>query len=199
MMEDHHQRDIQIALDSYDTFEILFRRYFERLYSYALKIVNDDALAKDLVQEVYIKLWEKREELTGHRIESLLFTMLRNQCISHLRHVKVIENRNITFSEIRKIEELYRIDFVGDQPLLLIEEELKQEIFSVMNNLPPKCREVFRMSRINGLSNAEIALELGLHIKSVEKHISKAMKFFQSHFGASIPMALVVLVLKYTL
>ena len=172
----------EMCLNSRDNFEILFRRYFDRLFAYAFKIVNDEDLAKDLVQEVFLKVWERRKLLKGHKIESLLFTMLRNQCISHLRHVRVVENRQLQIGKHLHMEELYRIDFVGNKPLVLIEKELQEEFDLLISKLPPKCKEVFQMSRVDGLSNSEIATKLDLHIKSVEKHISKALKFFYAHF-----------------
>ncbi len=197
-MKENNQLQLnQITLDSHESFEILYRRYFERLYAFAYKVVRDESIAKDLVQKVFLKLWEKRKALNGNRIESLLFTMLRNQCISYLRHDKVVENRQLKLNSVRKMEELYRIDFVRDQPLLLIEQELQEEIGFVMSSLPPKCRKVFQMSRVDRLTNAEIAKELDLHIKSVEKHISRALKSFYKHFETKVSMPFLVLLITF--
>ncbi|TKG97329.1 RNA polymerase sigma-70 factor [Puteibacter caeruleilacunae] len=186
----------RIQQDDVSAFETLFRRYIQRLYSYALKIVDDDILANDIVQDVYIKVWEKRKEIRDDNVEGLLFRMIKNQCISYLRHIKVVQNKTKNLTEFKKVEEVYRIDFVRNEPYLLIEKELQEEIVGVMNGLPVKCKEVFRLSRVEGLKNAEVAEHLGVNIKTVEKHIAKALAVFKDHFGDRIPAGLIIIVLK---
>ncbi len=95
-----------------------------------------------------------------------------------------------------KYEELYRIDFIGNEPYVLIEQELKLKIEKTIHSLPDRCREVFILSRMNGLKNKEIAERLNINIKNVERHISRAMKSFRENFSDELPLALVILVLK---
>jgi len=177
-------------------FEQLFKLYFERLYHFANSILKDASLAKDIVQEVYIKFWEKRKVIEPINIESFLYRLVRNQCISHIRHIKVINNTKQSLADIKNIEELYRIDFVRDEPYLVIEKELEKEIEGVIADLPPRCREVFLMSRVDGLKNKEIAEQLDMRVKNVEKHITKALAVFRVHFGDRLPTAIIVLLLK---
>ncbi|MBS2210021.1 RNA polymerase sigma-70 factor [Carboxylicivirga mesophila] len=177
-------------------FEQLFKRYFERLFLFASNIVKDEILAKDIVQEVYIKFWEKRRSIEPINIEAFLYRLVRNQCISHIRHIKVVSNTQQKFSHLKNTEELYRIDFVRDEPYVVIEKELEEEIARVIEALPLRCREVFVLSRIEGLKYGEIAEKLDLRVKNVEKHISKALTIFREHFEGRIPLALFVLIMK---
>jgi RNA polymerase sigma-70 factor (ECF subfamily) len=91
---------------------------------------------------------------------------------------------------------LYRIDFVGDEPYILIEEELKIKIEKTIKSLPERCREVFILSRIEGLKNKEIAEKLGINIKNVERHLGRALQTFRKTFSEELPIALIILVLK---
>ena len=178
-----------------ESFELLFRRYFNRLKYFTFSFVKDDMLAKDIVQEVFIKIWEKRATIKDISLEVFLFKMVRNQCLNYLRHVRVVENRTGNLKEATQMEELYRIDIVRDEPYLLIEKELEQEIVQVMDELPDKCREVFQLSRIDGLMNAEIAEKLDVSVKNVEKHMTKALKHFREHFNDRLPLQVIILVL----
>jgi len=185
----------RIKRDDSDSFELLFRRYFNRLKAFTISFVKDDALAKDIVQEVFIKVWEKRASIKDISLEVFLYKMVRNQCLNYLRHVKVVENRSGGLKDATQMEELYRIDIIRDEPYLLIEKELEHEIVEVMNQLPDKCKEVFQLSRIDGLMNAEIADKLQVSVKNVEKHMTKALKHFREHFNDRLPMQIIMLVL----
>jgi RNA polymerase sigma-70 factor (ECF subfamily) len=108
----------------------------------------------------------------------------------------VINNRMQEVRVESKYEELYRIDFIGNEPYVLIEEEVKNKIDFTIRNLPERCREVFILSRLNGLKNREIAEKLNISIKNVERHLSRAFQSFRENFSDELPVALVVLVIK---
>ncbi|MEI6566883.1 MAG: sigma-70 family RNA polymerase sigma factor, partial [Verrucomicrobiota bacterium] len=93
-------------------------------------------------------------------------------------------------------EELYRIDFIGNEPYLLIEQELKTRIERTIQDLPGRCREVFVLSRLNGLKNREIADKLNISIKNVERHLNRATQSFRKNFSGEFPIALVILLLR---
>ncbi len=176
--------------------ELLFSIYFPRLNDFACKVVKDDVISQDIVQEVFVKIWEKRAEIEPINLEAFLFRLVRNRCIDYIKHLKVINNRMHEIQISSKYEELYRIDFVGDEPYVLIEQELKQKIEKTIESLPERCREVFILSRINGLKNKEIAEKLEINIKNVERHLSRAMQSFRENFTEELPLAIVILVLK---
>lgn len=174
----------------------LFTIYFPRLNDFARKVVRDDGISEDIVQEVFVKVWGKRAEIESIHIEALLFKMVRNRCIDYIKHMKVVSNRLHEIHESVRYEELYRIDFVGNEPYILIEEELKTRIERTIEDLPVRCREVFILSRINGLKNREISESLNISIKNVERHLNRATQSFRKNFSGELPFALIILLLK---
>jgi RNA polymerase sigma-70 factor (ECF subfamily) len=179
-----------------NAYEQLYKLYFPRLYAFSFKIINDGNLAKDLVQNVFIKIWESPASVNIDNPESFIYQMVRNACLNYIRHIKVVDNLKSKVKDHYLGEELYYIDMVGDKPYILIEKELEGRIIDVMNSLPEKCLAVFRLSRIDGLKNREIADQLGISLKAVEKHISKALQIYRNNFSDYLPLHIVLLVLS---
>ena len=175
----------------------LFNIYFLRLNDFAAKIINDDIISQDIVQDVFVKFWEVKSEIKEKNIEAFLFRMVRNKCLDYIRHIKVVENFQYNYKNKAKYEELYRIDFIGDEPYVLIEKELRDEIEKTIQSLPDRCKEVFLLSRVKGLKNKEIAEKLGINIKNVERHISRALTVFKAKFSDKVPIALIVLIARH--
>lgn len=179
-----------------NAFEQLYKLYFPRLYAFALKIINDSDLAKDVVQNVFIRLWETHGKFHHEHPEAFLYKMVRNASLNYIRHLKVVDNLKSTIKDQYQGEELYYIDMVGNEPYLLIEKELREKVTEVMDSLPEKCRIVFRLSRIEGLKNQEIADQLDINIKTVEKHISKALNIYRERFSGYLPLSVILLILR---
>ncbi len=186
----------QIKIGDQKALEMLFSIYFPRLNSFARNVVKDDVISQDIVQEVFVKVWEKRYEIVTINLEAFLFRLVRNRCIDYIKYLKVVNNRMQEIEKASKYEELYRIDFIGDEPYVLIEQELKQKIEQTIESLPERCREVFILSRINGLKNREIADRLNINIKNVERHLSRALQSFKVNFSEEFPIALIILIIK---
>jgi RNA polymerase sigma-70 factor (ECF subfamily) len=186
----------QIKLNDQKALDILFSIYFPRLKDFARKVVRDEAIAQDFVQEVFVKVWEKRNEIENLNIEAYLFRLVRNRCIDYLKHLRVVNNRMQEFQISLKYEELYRIDFIGNEPYVLIEQEMKQKIDKTIQGLPERCREVFILSRMNGLKNREIAQKLQINIKNVERHLSRALVDFHRNFSGELPAIIIIAFLK---
>lgn len=182
--------------DDEQALELLFSIYFPRLNDFARNVVKDDVISQDIVQEVFVKIWEKWSDIENINLEAFLFRLVRNRCIDYIKHMKVVNNRMHEIQISSKYEELYRIDFIGNEPYVLIEKELKTKIEETIQRLPERCREVFILSRLNGLKNREIAERLNINIKNVERHLSRAMQSFRENFKEELPVALIILVLK---
>jgi len=174
----------------------LFLIYFPRLNDFAARIISDPVTSEDITQEVFVSLWEDKDHLQIRNIESYLYMMVRNKCIDYLKRLRIIENRNLWFGEQLKVEELYYIDFVRDEPYILIEEELRSEIEKTIERLPPRCREVFKLSRVDGLKNREIAEKLNISIKNVERHLKRALQTFHETFSDKLPLTAIIMILK---
>ncbi len=192
----------RIADDLFDHFkegdlkalQQLFSIYFPRLNDFAKNVVKDDVISQDIVQEVFVKIWENRANIESLNIEGFLFKLVRNRCIDYIKHLKVVSNHLHEIHVSSAYEELYRIDFIGNEPYVLIEVELKTKIENTILALPERCREVFILSRLDGLKNKEIAEKLGINIKNVERHLNRALKSFRKNFTEELPIALIILI-----
>jgi len=160
-------------------FRQLFYKYYQFLYLFALKFVDEEA-TKDLVQEVFFELWKNRKktEITSS-LSAYLFTIVKNRCYKYLKEEQKKNGREKDFSLILKQEEL---NYFINSERSIFEFDVKDRIKKVLEQLPPNCRQVFDESRFNGLSNKEIAEKYDITIKGVEKHISKALKLFREEF-----------------
>lgn len=187
----------QVRTGDQKAFELLFSIYFARLNDFAKNVVKDEIISQDIVQEVFVKVWEERAKIETLNMEAYFFRLVRNRCIDYIKHLKVINNRIQEIRVLSKYEELYRIDFIGNEPYVLIEQELKNRIETTIRSLPERCREVFLLSRIEGLKNKEIAEKLDINIKNVERHLSRALQSFRKNFNEELPIALIALIIKY--
>lgn len=168
------------------SYETLFNTYWKRLYLYAFKVYNDEALCEDMVQEVFINLWERKENLNVNHLESYLFKSVKYKMANAIRDLKFTDYH---------LSELHQIS-VNESTINSIEyKEFEKEIDSLINTLPEKCRNVFIMSRYDHLSNAEIATKLNLSIRTVETHISNALKYLKSNLGVASLYPIVISIL----
>lgn len=153
-------------------FENLFRRYYGFLCSYAYKTVKDSANAEEIVQEFFVRLWEKREQLSiDTSVKNYFFRSIRNQCINAIQHDK------IKARYAQKVISETEIDFSNDDSF--VELELSEKINESIQALPEKRREIFLLSREEGLKYREIAEKLNVSVKTVETQMSQAIKFLR--------------------
>lgn len=202
-MSNHNFSDETILLNELkkgnnDALEFLFKAYYPRLQGYALRFISDREVVKDVIQECFIKLWEKHESIQVISIQSLLFAMVRNSCINYLKHCSVVNQYRIEYlANIGGEERLYNVDFLGDSDSPLLYEELKQEINFVIEQMPDRRKEIFLMSRFEGLKNREIAEKLNISTTAVEKHISKSLQSFENHFKNKYPIDIYTVVIMW--
>jgi len=166
------ERNIGIKLDK-RAFEELFRSFFPSLVLFAQKYVPDQDTAKEIVHNVFINLWEKRQQVdTGSPLKSYLFTSVHNRCLNYIRDQKKFDRDETLF---QKLDSTAFSDGVDR----LEEQELEQRIYDALQSLPEKCREIFMMNRFEGLKYAGIAEKLGISVKTVETQMSKALKILR--------------------
>ncbi|WP_299580494.1 RNA polymerase sigma-70 factor [uncultured Sunxiuqinia sp.] len=154
-------------------FEKLFRFYYPGLAVYARQFVTDAEKAEEIVQDFFVRFWEKHTSLQpSDSLKSYLFSSVKNSSLNVLKRLKVEERylRNI---------QLLSDDHLLYDPDLYIASELQDKIQKAIDKLPDRCREVFILSRINGLKNDEIALQLNISKRTVETQISKALKILK--------------------
>jgi len=148
----------------------LFLRYYAQLVVFARKVVNDDDLARELVQDVIVVFYEKRKEIKIHSsLKAHLYQSVRNRCLNQIKHSQIRRDHHANIYQTKKNDEAY----VEDK---LQETELEQRILAVIQTLPAQCKRIFEMSRFDGTTNQEIADKLDLSKRTVETQISKALK-----------------------
>lgn len=172
-----------------EAFEFLFKTYYPRLRLFASHFLNDFDEAADVVQETFIKMWERREQLTYVSLSALLFTMVRNGCLNRLKHELVANDYQVDYlAHLAGDEQLYYTTFLNEADHSLLVEDLRKQVERVLATLPPRSSEIFKMSRYEGMKNREIAEQLHISVKVVERHISRALAAFRKQRAAFVPL-----------
>lgn len=150
--------------------------YNRRLFGYALSLTNDYAQAEDIIQNVFLKTWEQRKKLKIRTsLQNYLFKSVYNEFINQYK-----KKRSTMILEQKYFESLEKATSVHDDSSL---EKVIAHITQEIQKLPPKCREVFLLSRTEGLTNLEISEHLNISIKTVEAQIAKAFGKLRHRLG----------------
>lgn len=158
------------------SFEAIFNLYYKRLLFYAKEFVLSFEVAKELTQDTFMKIWEIRETLTPNsNISALLFTILRNKCLNHLKH-QTQETRYAKNAQLKNKLLLNKTALENNIFDPLVYNELAETIAQTIETLPPRCREIFRLSRNRGLSYKKIAHTLGISVNTVENQMVSSLK-----------------------
>jgi len=162
------------------SFELLFRKFFPVLMRFARKFLPDEDDAREVIHQVFINLWEKRDEVdTSTPFKSYLFTSVHNRCLNRIRDKKKFADEEMP-------------DLAGETNVETHMEamELESKIRQVIGTLPEKCREIFELNRFEGLKYAEIAEKLGISVKTVENQMSKALKILREKLAEYLALLL---------
>lgn len=153
-------------------FEVIFDRYWKRLFTYAYKIYREEDICEDIVQEIFISLWNAIPNTVILNLESYLIRAVKYKVANHIRdlkytkeHIDILNTIAVTPKTVTDLEYI----------------DLEKGIFKEIDKLSPKCREVFILSRFENYSNNEIATMLNLSLHTVEKHISNALKHLRNN------------------
>ncbi|GBF21660.1 MULTISPECIES: RNA polymerase sigma factor [Arenibacter] len=166
-------------------YDFLMDTYYQSLCAYAQSLCHDHALAEDIVQNVFVKIWVKRKKINpDFSIKSYLYKSVYNEFISQYRKTKPV-----LYLEKKYFE---AIDVVAE-----IEPEELEGLIKLMNaeidNLPSKCKEIFLMNKKEGLTHTEISEYLNISIKTVEGHITRAFKILTEKLGTKVEAVLFLL------
>ncbi|MCL3779391.1 RNA polymerase sigma-70 factor [Prolixibacteraceae bacterium JC049] len=157
-------------------FELLFRFYYPGLVIFASQIILDKAEAEEIVQDFFVRLWEQRNALKeGTSLKSYVFTSVKNRSLNFLKRSNVNDKLVGEVKDLVENSEVY-------EPDIFVESELQDQIKLAISKLPSRCGEIFVLSRINGLSNDEIAEKLNISKRTVETQISNALKVLRVEF-----------------
>lgn len=179
-------KDIFMNKRNPELFEELFNQYSKPLFYYAAKFV-DDEVGRDIVQDVFAKLWSDQKITIKLSLNSLLFTMVRNSCLQTLEKQKV-RNKYLESTKLKLQKE--ELHFYMHEKTSLIEQELENKLNEVLDSLPERCKQIFMMSRFENKKNKEIAEELDISTKAVEKQITRALATIRSEMKDYLPLLL---------
>jgi RNA polymerase sigma-70 factor, ECF subfamily len=162
-------------------FDYFFHYYYPGLCVYAQKLLKTpQADAKSVVQDVFVKIWEDREKINiQSSVRAYLFSSVRNKCLDFLRK----KNRfNLSFEEVPEVAD--------EQLETYVLAELESIFKAGLEKLPTKCREVFELSRFQGLKNREIAGQMNISEKTVENQMTKALRILRGELKDYLPLLL---------
>lgn len=166
-------------------FRELFTEYYRPLVMFAMHYLDDQEACEDVVQDLFVAVWEKKESfLSEESIHGFLYNSVRNICLNRLKHQKV-EEKYLDYSMHFASE-----DGEGDYEVL--KEELYERLFRVIDELPPRCREVFLL-HLDGKKNEEIAELLNISLLTVKTQKKKAMSYIRERLGVVAVFVLTLL------
>jgi len=164
-----------MKLDDTVSFEEIYRQYWSKLYIYAFNVLRERDLCEDIVQEVFIDLWAKRQDVRITNLHSYLYQSVKYQIFNHFRKSKY------------KKQLLMKFDLIQTQNQLdesCEKQELKNQIKEVIYQLPEQRRIIFEMSKYEGLSNKEISEHLSISVQTVKNQISESLKFIRKSLNS---------------
>lgn len=169
-----------------NAYEVIFRLYYHPLKLFASNILSDIELAEDIVQEVFVQLWETRQSIKDISLKSYLYKIVRNKSLNQIRHLQVRQKHE---DEILHTTN----EFVEEGPQ---NDELKAKILTSIGKLPEQCKKIFIMSRINNMKHKEIAEELNISVKTVKNQVGKALKVLREELKG-VDIALIITLMKF--
>jgi len=167
-------------------YKFLLKKFHRKLYAYALTLVNDHSMSEDIVQNVFLKTWKFRNKLNPNfSIQSFLYKSVYNEFINSYQ-----QNKAMMLLQQQYVESLQHVVETTDESTT---ERMLAIINREIQNLPPKCQQVFVLSKKEGLTNIEIAEHLDVSIKTVEAQISKAFKILKEKLRENYHVTLFLL------
>lgn len=154
-------------------FDSLFRKYQQRLLLYTLKFVESESDALDIVQNIFVAVWENgKYRQDEDLVQAYLFSAVKNSCLNYIKHQKVV--RKFEHDVALEIKEMEALHYQSGEKSLIEKESLKQ-INDAIDSLPDIYREVIFLSRFDGLKNHEIAERLNIPVRTVETRIFRGL------------------------
>jgi RNA polymerase sigma-70 factor (ECF subfamily) len=185
MFINHKEEKQKVNFNSEASFEVLFNTYYEVLTNYAFTYMKNMAEAEDIVQQVYINLWENRMKIDIHTsARALLYRAVYNACLNRIKHLKIKSNYEADSFYTNNGE--FQQQNIG-------QKELMQRLNLALDMLPEQCRKIFEMSRFEQLRYQEIADQLQLSVKTIENQMGKALKILRVQLQDYLPIILLIL------
>ena len=173
-------------------FEYVFKLYYNRIYGFANKFIEDEDDCKEIAQETFIKLWNSRDSINKEKaVQSYLFQTAKNACLNLIRQNKV--RTKYASQYIQEREKRINSEILNSiESNTLTFQELDELVKKSISELPDKCKLVFMKKRFEGMKNKEIALQMGITTKAVEANMTRALKNLSLRLVDYLPAILVI-------
>ncbi|MCA0396133.1 MAG: RNA polymerase sigma-70 factor [Bacteroidetes bacterium] len=166
-------------------FEGLFRTYYKPLHAYALSILKEMDQAEEIVQQVFVHLWEKQDQLgINQSATAYLYRAVHNRCLNQLKHEKVK-------AAYQQYSKLRPVDYPSAASRIQL-SELQAKLDEALSALPEQCRTIFQLSRFEALRYQEIADRLSISVKTVENQMGKALRLLREKLADYLPLLLIL-------
>jgi RNA polymerase sigma-70 factor (ECF subfamily) len=155
--------------------ESIFTVFYPVLAAYCNKYVKDEEAVRDMIQDIFLKIWEHRQTVDfSTPLHSYLLKLAHNSCMNHLQRQKIEKKYLHDAAQLLEMEAHY--DSLFDQ---LVADALQERVEQVVEQLPAQCRDIFRKSRYEGMSHQDIARDLNISVRTVETQIYRALKILK--------------------
>jgi RNA polymerase sigma-70 factor, ECF subfamily len=170
---------IRLKNEDYTAFDALFKKYAESVYAFSISITKESYISEEITQLVFIKIWQKRALIDEFlSFKSFLFKVTYNEIISWLRKENSEKKRISAFVESSSYQ--------SDETATIVEFNSINDIAEqIIEELPEKRKEIFKLSRQQGYTNKEIAEKLGISVKTVENQMTSALKTVKEKLGSN--------------
>ncbi len=169
-------------------FNSIYTTYYRKAFLFTLSYVHNDLVAEDIVSEAIIHLWELSKEKEIPSIEAILITYIRSKSLNYLKHIQAQENVFQTLQHKGQRELEIRISTLeACDPKEILSGEFREKVNSLLASMPEKTRIAFIRDRLDGKSHKEIAEELGISVKGVEYHLTKAVRILRDNLKEYAP------------
>lgn len=192
--------DSRTAIELRDGNPVVFKEVFDLLYprlkSYSKLFLDDNSFIDDLIQETFISFWNNRSKIRKETsIESYIFVSLRNRCLNHIKSQKLRKDYvDVDKLEVVESQYLYNLDMLGEEDRSM-EELIFDSFQEAVDQLPVKMKQVFVLCKIENRKQKDVAEELGISLKMVEKHISGAKSKIRESLLAQYPLMTLLILL----
>lgn len=172
---------------TYTTLRTVFDQYYHSLCFFAIKLINEHNIAEDIVEETFVKLWEKEPDFSLHKnIKAALYIGVKNACLDHIKKRKYQRRQTQTFTYLLEQEQE---DFILNE---ITRAEVLREVYAAMEKLPEECRKVMELYYRFGLKHTAIAAKLGVKVSTVKNQKGRGIKILKEKLGSSFHFLLII-------
>ncbi len=168
-----------------ESFKSVYKKYYKRLCFFAHQYLKDEGRAVDIVQDVFMQIWDGATMVTdASKLQGYLYMMVRNKCLNVFRSDSNFQkyiDQNVSFDELEE-----------DESIRLVKAEVYSEILQRIDNLPDRAKEVFKLSYLTQLREGEIAERLGISVNSVKTHKKRAKEILKDDLRHIYPLLMIL-------